>query len=69
MKKLILVGVTLIVAGISFTSCVKTCACKEVENDVTVSTSEEPMVVGIKCEDLSSYVTDLDGKKTGTICE
>jgi hypothetical protein len=69
MKKFILCGASLIVLAITFNSCVKTCSCKEVEEDAVISTSEQPMVRGIQCEDLSSYSTSTDGKKTGTICE
>jgi len=69
MKKFILCGASLIVLAITFNSCVKTCSCKEVEEDVVISTSEQPMITGISCEDLSAYSLDVNGKKSGTICE
>ncbi|NLE64180.1 MAG: hypothetical protein GX612_10150 [Bacteroidales bacterium] len=64
-----LICIMVVVAMITFNSCIKTCSCKEVEEDAVISTSEQPMVRGIQCEDLSSYSTSTDGKKTGTICE
>lgn len=70
MKKFILCGASLIVFAITMNSCVKTCSCKEVEDDVVINTSEQPMITGVSCENLSSYTTDSQtGKKTGTICE
>ena len=69
MKKLILVGAILVVAGISFTSCVKTCSCTEYDEGTVLSTSNQPMVVGVQCADMSTGVTTADGKKDGMFCE
>lgn len=70
MRKFILIGAVLTIAVVIFTSCVKTCKCKEVEDDVVKSNFDQPVEIGVKCEDLSSYTTDpATGKKTGDICE
>lgn len=69
MKKLILVGVILATAGISFTSCIKTCKCTTYTDGAVVSSRDQALPsIGLNCSDLTSGSTLTNGNKDGEFC-